>query len=73
MDSLVVEVPFVALVALNETAEEASAPVGTGDLVLQQVDDGWIGTLGVEIFESVDAVPQISERFVVELVHWAAV
>lgn len=73
MDCLVVKVPLVALITLDQTTEEASSPVGTGDFVLEQVDDGWVRTLGVEIFQSAGAVSQISEGLVIELVHGGAV
>jgi len=42
MDSIIVEVPLVSVVSLDQTAEEAASPVRAGDFILEKVDNGRI-------------------------------
>ena len=73
VDSVVVEIPFVSMVSLYETVQEPCSPVGAGDFVLEEVDNGGVGSLNAEIFEGAGAVSESCEGFVVELVHGGGV
>lgn len=72
-DGIEVEVPLVAMVSLDEAVEEESPEFGADDCVLEGVDDGGVGAVDVEAAEKVKALAELSEGFVVELVHGGGV
>lgn len=73
MDGIEVEVPAVPSFSFGQVVQEEVAPLGAYHCILELVADGCVGTADVEIGESSEAIPELGEVAVVELVHGAGV
>lgn len=69
MHGLEVEVPSVSAFFLAQVVQEEISPFRADHSVLQLVVDCGVGAANVEVAQSSEAVSELSEVLMVELVH----